>query len=188
MGRGQHSSNRVSGISSRTIHQSTTPSLSQTIWPRWASRQFLTLPTVQTLLPVVMRQLRRWKRLCRRSMTCSYKRIYMGPSRNCWNGITKGDYFEGDKIFMCVLSIKVSIRKKSGNLFNDPHIYIIYIYIYTWVGWKIYYGKKFIWWHHINCWNFLTNGRQLLQYRWEPLQKAEYGGRRLKCYIRSDCA
>ena len=24
---------------------------------------------------------------------------------------------------MCVLSIKVSIRKKSGNLFNDPHIY-----------------------------------------------------------------
>ena len=48
--------------------------LSQTIWPRWASRQFLSLPIVQTLLPVtfgyslsaeavVMRQLRRWKRL-----------------------------------------------------------------------------------------------------------------------------
>ena len=34
------------------MHQSTTPSLSQTIWPRWASRQFLTLPIVQTLLPV----------------------------------------------------------------------------------------------------------------------------------------
>ena len=32
---------------------------------------------------------------------------------------------------MCVLSIKVPIRKKSGNLFNDPRIYIyIYIYIY----------------------------------------------------------
>ena len=29
---------------------------------------------------------------------------------------------------MCVLSIKVPIRKKSGNLFNDPRIYI-YIYI-----------------------------------------------------------
>ena len=27
-----------------------------------------------------------------------------------------GDYFEGDKSFMCVLSIKVPIRKKSGNL------------------------------------------------------------------------
>ena len=70
VGRGQHSLNRVSGISTRTIHQSTTPSLSQTIWPRWASRQFLSFPIVQTLLPVtfgyslsseavVMRQLRR---------------------------------------------------------------------------------------------------------------------------------
>ena len=68
--RGQLSSNRVSGISTRTMHQSTTPSLSQTIWRRWASRQFLSLPIVQTLLPVtfgyslsseavVMRQLRR---------------------------------------------------------------------------------------------------------------------------------
>ena len=34
------------------MHQSTTPSLSQTIWPRWASRQFITLPIVQSLLPV----------------------------------------------------------------------------------------------------------------------------------------
>ena len=68
--RGQHSSNRVCGISYRTIHQSTTPSLSQTIRLRLASRQFLNFPIVQTLLPVtfgysqnseavVMRQLRR---------------------------------------------------------------------------------------------------------------------------------
>ena len=41
-----NTSNRVSGISTRTMHQSTTPSLSQTIRPRWASRQFLTLPIV----------------------------------------------------------------------------------------------------------------------------------------------
>ena len=34
------------------MHQFTTPSLSQTIYPRWASRLFLTLPIVQTLLPV----------------------------------------------------------------------------------------------------------------------------------------
>ena len=34
------------------MHQSTTASLSQTIWPRWASKQFLSLPIVQTLLPV----------------------------------------------------------------------------------------------------------------------------------------
>ena len=96
-GRGQRSSNRVSGISTRTMHQSTTPSLSQTIWPRWASRQFLSLPIVQTLLPVtfgyslsseavVMRQLRRWARLWRRSLTRSHKRTSMAPSRNCWNG------------------------------------------------------------------------------------------------------
>ena len=34
---------------------------------------------------------------------------------------TEGDYLEGDKSFMCVLSIKVPIREKSGSLFNDPH-------------------------------------------------------------------
>ena len=34
-----------------------------------------------------------------------------------------GDYFEGDYNFMCVLWLKVPIRKKSGNLFNDPRIY-----------------------------------------------------------------
>ena len=98
-GRGQHCSNWVSGISTRTIHKSTTPSLSQIFWPRWASRQFLSLPIVLTLLPVrfayslssqavVMRQLRRWKRLWRRSLTRSYKRTSMGPSRSCWNGRT----------------------------------------------------------------------------------------------------
>ena len=41
-----------------------------------------------------------------------------------------GDYFEEDYSFMCVLSIKVPIRKKSRNLFNDPRIYI-YIYTHT---------------------------------------------------------
>ena len=42
---------------------------------------------------------------------------------------TGGDCFEGDLSFMSVLSIKVAIRKKSGNIFNDPRVYI-YIYIY----------------------------------------------------------
>ena len=92
--------NRVSSISTMKMHQSTTPSFSQTIWPRWASRQFLTLPIVQTLLPVtfayslsseadVMRQLRWWKWLWRRSLTRSHKRTSMGPSRCCWNGTTR---------------------------------------------------------------------------------------------------
>ena len=50
---------------------------------------------IQTVLPVtfgyslsseaVMRQLRRWKRLWRRSLTGSHKRTSMGPSRSCWN-------------------------------------------------------------------------------------------------------
>ena len=35
-----------------------------------------------------------------------------------------GDYFEGDKSFMCVLSIKVPIRKKSRNLSHAPRTYI----------------------------------------------------------------
>ena len=94
VGRGQHTSNRVSGISTRTMHQSTTPSLSQTIWSRWASRQFLSLPIAHTLLPVtfgyslsseavVMRQLRRWKRLWRRTLIRSHKRTSVGPSRSC---------------------------------------------------------------------------------------------------------
>ena len=89
----------------------------KTIWPRWASRLFLTLPIVQTLLPVtfgyslsseavimrqlpvifgysisseavVKRQLRRWKRLWWRSLTRSHKRTSMEPSRSCCNGRT----------------------------------------------------------------------------------------------------
>ena len=73
--------------------------VTHTIWPRWASRQFLTVPIVQTLLPVtfgyslsseaiVMRQLRRWKRLWRRSLTRLHKQTSMGPCRSCWNGTT----------------------------------------------------------------------------------------------------
>ena len=79
--------------------QCTSPQLffSQNIWPRRASVQFISLPVVQTLLPVtfgysltseavVMRQLSEWKRLWRRLLTRSHKRNSMGPSRSCWNG------------------------------------------------------------------------------------------------------
>ena len=97
VGKGQHSSNPVNRITTRTMHQSTTPSLLETIRPRWVSRQFVTLPIVQTLLPVnfgyslssevvVMRQLRRWKGLWRRSLTHPHKRSSMGPSTSCCNG------------------------------------------------------------------------------------------------------
>ena len=40
-----------------------------------------------------------------------------------------GDYFVGDLSFMCVLSIKVPIRKKSGNLFNDPSCMYVCMYV-----------------------------------------------------------
>ena len=104
--RGQHSSNWISGISPRTMQQPTNPSLSQTIGPRWASRQFFSLPIDLTLLPVtfayslssqavVMRELKKWKRLWRRSLTRSHKRTSMRPSISCWNGRTNALQSEG---------------------------------------------------------------------------------------------
>ena len=44
------------------------------------------LSSRKTLVAVVMRQLRRWKRLWRKSLTRSHKRTSMGPFRSCWNG------------------------------------------------------------------------------------------------------
>ena len=134
--------NRVSGISTRTMHQSTTPSLSQTIWARWASRQFLSLPIVQTLLPVtfayslssrknletvVMRQLRRWKKLWWRSLTHSHKRTSKGPSRSCLNSTISALQLEeitSKEFHVCTIN-KSAHTKKSGNLYNDPRIFII---------------------------------------------------------------
>ena len=100
--------------------------------------QFLPLPIVQTLLPVtfgyslsseavVMRQLRRWKRLWRRSLTRSHKRTSMGPSRSYWNGQTSALQPEeitlkGTRVSCVYYQKKCPYEKKSGNLFNDPHI------------------------------------------------------------------
>ena len=95
LGRGQRSSNRVSGISTRTMQQSTTPSLLQTIWPRWTSRQFLSLPIVHTLPlvtfayslsseAVVMRQLRKWKKLW-----------YYLPTPPVGQDMTQGQFLSG---------------------------------------------------------------------------------------------
>ena len=60
-------------------------------WPRWASRQFLSLPIVQTLLPVtfgyslsseavVMRQLRRWKKAVTKVIDMLTQEDSTGPS------------------------------------------------------------------------------------------------------------
>ena len=68
-----------------------------------------------------MRQLRRWKRLWRRSLTCSHKDFH-GAFQKLLERYSKcsaagGYYFKGVSF---VLSIKVPTQKKSGNLFNDP--------------------------------------------------------------------
>ena len=121
VGRGQLSSNRVSSISTRTIHQSTTPSLSQTIWPRWASRQFLSFPIVQTLVPVTFgyslssEAVMRDERGFDKGHWHSYKRTSMGPSKSCWNGtsaLQPEEITSKGTSFMCGLSIKVPIRKR----------------------------------------------------------------------------
>ena len=149
VGRGQHSSNRVSDTSTRTIHRSTTPSLSQTIWPRCTSRQFLTVPIVQTLLLVtfayslssefvLMRQLRRWKRLWRRSFTRWHKRTSMGPSRGCWNDTTSS--LQPEEIASKATRVsrvyyqKKSPYEKSLETYLMILVYIIYIYnIYIYI-------------------------------------------------------
>ena len=131
------------------MHQSTTPSLSQTIWPGWASTQFLSLPIAQTLLPVtfgyslsseavVMRQLRRWKRLWRRSLTRSHKKISMGPSKSCLNGKTRSLQPEeftskGTRVSCVYYQWKRPYENSLETYLKSSYIYIyIYIYIYNW--------------------------------------------------------
>ena len=152
LGFGQHSSNRVSGISTRTMHQSTTPYLSQTIWLRWESRQFLSLPIVHTLLPVtfayflsseavVMRQLRRWKRLWRRSLIRSQKRTSMGASRSCWNGTIIA--LQPEKITLKGLEFHVYTINKSAHTKKVWKLIVCTSYLkYDWVFHKyIYYTR-----------------------------------------------
>ena len=106
----------------------------------------LSLPIVHTLFSVtfgyslsseavVMRQLRRWKRLWRKSLTRSHKRSSSGPSRSCWNSTTSAALQQeeitskGTRVSCMYSQWKCSNEKKSGNLSYVPRIYI-YIYIY----------------------------------------------------------
>ena len=56
----------------------------------------------------------------------------MGPSRSCWNGtsalLPEEITSKWTRVSIRVLSMKVPIRKKSGNLWCAPRIYI-YIYM-----------------------------------------------------------
>ena len=143
--RGLHSSNRVSGISTGTMYRSTNPSFSQTIWARWASRQFLTLPIVQTLLPVTFGYslLSLWdncgdkERLWRRSLTCSHRRTSMGTSISCCNGTTSALQPEeitskGTWVSCVYYQLKFPYKK-------SPQTYLmilVYIHIYREREWE----------------------------------------------------
>ena len=148
-GRGKHSSNRVSGISSRTMHQSTTPSLSHTIWTRWASRQLLTLPIVQPLLSVtfgyslsseavVMRQLRRWKRLVTKAVDTLTQEEFHGTLQKLVERYNKciaagGDYFEGDPEFhVCTFNKSADTKKVRKLIVCTSYIYIWFVNIFCW--------------------------------------------------------
>ena len=58
-----------------------------------------------------------------------------------------GDYFEGDKSFICVLSIKVPIRKKKKAATYRKLLVYIYIYIYIY----IYCYSLIFQWLIVNC-------------------------------------
>ena len=127
------------------MHQSSNPFLLLTIWPILASRQFLSLPIIQTLLlvtfgyslsseAVVMRELRRWKRLWRRSLTRSHKKTSMGPC-SCWNGTTSAlqpeEIISKGTRLSCVNYQWKCTYEKSLEIYLMILVYIyIYIYIY----------------------------------------------------------
>ena len=90
-------------------------SLSQTIWPRWASRQFLRLPIVQTLLPVTFGYslsseavvMRRWKTIeeMKEAVTKVIDTLTQEDFQRAFEKLLErynkciaagGDYFEGD--------------------------------------------------------------------------------------------
>ena len=123
--------------------QSKTPSLSQTIWPRLASRQFLTLSIVDTLLPVTFGYSPKLSG-CRYETTEEMKEAVT----KVIDTLTQEDFHVGLPKVVGTVQVHCSRRrllrgvlefhegiinksahtKKSGNLFNDPRIYI-YIYI-----------------------------------------------------------
>ena len=85
---------------------------------------------------VVMGQLRRWKKLWRRSLTLSHKRTSMGPSRRFWNGRTSALQPEeisskGLVFHVCTIN-KSAHTKKVWKLI----LWSSYIYIYIYDEWK----------------------------------------------------
>ena len=101
-------------------------------------RQFLSLPIVQTLLPVTFglfpklrgcryETIEERKEAATKVIETLTQEDFHGAFKKLLELYNKCIASGGDWSFMCVLSIKVPIRKMSGNFFNDPRIYI-YIY------------------------------------------------------------
>ena len=116
------------------MHQSTTPSLSQTIWSKLTSRQFLNLPKVQDLLPVAFGYplWDNWEdeRGCDEGHWHAHKRGGLPWGLREVVGTVEQVHCSrrrllrrGQEFHECTIN-KSARTKKSVNLFNDPHIYI----------------------------------------------------------------
>ena len=84
-------------------------SLFQTIWPRWASRQFVTLPIVQTLLPATFAYFLSCRYETFKVMKAAVTKVIDTVTKEDFHGAFQkflerynkciaagGDYFEGD--------------------------------------------------------------------------------------------
>ena len=76
---------------------------------------------------VVMRQLRRWKRLWRRSLTRSHKRTSIGTSRSCWNGTSA---LQLEEITLKGLEFHVCTINKSAHTKKSLETYLM-ILVFT---------------------------------------------------------
>ena len=120
-------------LSTRTIHQSTTPSLPQIIWPRRASRHVPHPPESPDLAPCnicLIPKLRDCRYETIEELKEAVTKVIDTITQEDFHGAfqkllerykmyiaVEGDYFKGD---IRVLSINVPIRKKSGNLSYAP--------------------------------------------------------------------
>ena len=97
------------------MHQSPTPSLSQTIWPRWASKQFVILPELAPcdfwsfpkLKGYRYETIEKIKEAVTKVIGMLTQEDFRGAFQKLLELYIKyiaagGDYFKGDKSFMCV--------------------------------------------------------------------------------------
>ena len=112
----------------------------QTIWPRWASRQFLSLPKVLCSQWLLVRGCR-YERIeeMKEAVTKVIDTLTQEDFHEAFQKLLErynkcitagGDYFEGGLEFHVCTINKSGRTKKSGNLFNDLRTLYIYIYIY----------------------------------------------------------